>query len=33
MYVLVQGIGAAFGNLAGGVSLELAQATNWGGLP
>jgi len=33
MYALVQGIGAAFGNLIGGASLELAQATGWGGLP
>jgi MFS family permease len=33
MYALVQGIGAAFGNLAGGASLEFAQATGWGGLP
>lgn len=33
MYALVQGVGAAVGNLAGGASLDLARTAGWGGLP
>jgi MFS family permease len=33
MYALVQGIGAALGNVAGGAALEFGAAAGWAGLP
>lgn len=33
MYALVQGVGAALGNLAGGAALGVSEAAGWPGLP
>lgn len=33
MYAVVQGIGAALGNVAGGAALDLGRASGWPGLP